>query len=68
MQEQPWPEQNITPFYLGDSFTPEEEDREVNTAIRFYRNFPGHPRTHTLKVIHDDGRQYYVHIDCLERR
>jgi hypothetical protein len=53
-------------FYLGEGFTSEEEDEEVKRVMRFYESFPGYPRTHTLKVVYDDGSgrpPYYVHID-----
>jgi hypothetical protein len=64
---QQWEEQGTVELYFGKGFTPEEEDREVKRALRFYDNFPGHPRTQRLKIIHDDGRPpYYVHVSNLE--
>jgi hypothetical protein len=59
--------QGTVELYFGKGFTPEEEDREVKSALRFYEgiNDFAHPRTQRLKIIHDDGSgrpPYFVNL------
>ena len=61
-------EYGTVPLYLGKGFTPEEEDREVKSALRFYEGMNGfaHPRVQRLKVVPDGRAPYYVHLDNVE--
>ena len=58
----------IAELHIGKGFTPVEEDREVRKAFHEIANDFGYPHIHTLKIVHDDGREpYYVHVDNVER-
>ena len=62
-------EHGTVPFYLGKGFTPEEEAREVKTALHFYEglnNSGFHPYTQRLKVVPDGRTPYYVYLDNVE--